>query len=168
MWTECNQREWAISTGNEAGVCRALVLVWLHTGEIPNKENADHFRMVKEIMGDGVNLKQYADILPMNWKNGRVDDPRQVAGADVATKLGNAEEVLYNLGRYLIGVKGPSTGHAVGARFSSTELGFYEPNKGFGRWPLSESAVWAVTMHSHLEYLLIRYDPAEMHIWEWF
>lgn len=130
-----NQGNWCKMLGgaNEAGVCRALVLVWLSQGggapPEPTGPNAGTIvEDVKEMMSSDSLVNCGVNTLHMKWggDSKNLPSPVEAKQMSIAVKIAEA-------GRYLIGVAGDGAGgHAIGAIIrGGSKCDFFDPNKQY-------------------------------------
>ena len=133
--TSWNQNAWcALCQSNEAGVCRALVLIWLYLrGDAPppnptDPQGAMFTRLLQRIMG--ANLATFGvNVLEMQWKGPQELLPK------ILPKVKIVEYVLEMTAwpaRFLIGIGTDTAGHAIGLVLSQNIGHFFDPNTGYG------------------------------------
>jgi hypothetical protein len=157
MWTPFSQVEWCkhYEGDDSAGVCRALVVLWLmNKGIQPPAMTAENIEAVRSLMSSDNIAK---DAKGLMWRGAKEDGKPKPKF--IPLTVDDLESLkrgpLLTPGSYMIGMHSgegarQARGHAVGALVSGL-YAFFDPNRGSGIWPPSEAAEY----NSRIEQSLI-------------
>jgi hypothetical protein len=148
---------------NEAGVCRALVLVWLSQGggAPPEPTTSNLGANVKEILSSDSLVNCGVHTLGMRWAGDATNLPSLVESKEMSIAI-----KILETGRYLIGVAGDSAGgHAIGAIIRGTDnCDFFDPNTRY--WASEPAMMVTLFSGSQGQALAKRYGATQCAIYK--